>query len=117
LLACIRIGAGPHSDQYGIGAAERTSAITLIGHNLTLQTKEHLISGRCQGVLERRALFVSKFLCINSDSWPDRLTCDPATPHKIQELFLLEFRLIGGDVRTVELDEPVAFEVPLDFFA
>jgi hypothetical protein len=31
---------------HAISAAERTSAITLIGHNLTLQTKEHFISGR-----------------------------------------------------------------------
>ena len=39
----------------------------------------------------------------------------PSAPHKIQELFLLKFRLLGGDVRTVELDEPIAFDVLLHF--
>jgi hypothetical protein len=41
----------------------------------------------------------------------------PAAPHEIQELFLLDLRLVGGDVRTVELYEPVAFDVMLHFFA
>ena len=46
----------------------------------------------------------------------DRFAGIPSAPHKIQELFLLKFRLLGGDVRTVELDEPVAFDVLFNFF-
>ena len=45
------VGAGLTAIMHAISAAEQTSAITLIGHNLTLQTKEHLISGRSAGDL------------------------------------------------------------------
>ena len=40
----------------------------------------------------------------------------PTPSHEIQELFLLKFRLLGGNVRIVELYEPIAFDVSLHFF-
>jgi hypothetical protein len=40
----------------------------------------------------------------------------PSAPHEIQKLFLLKLCLIGGNVRTVELYEPVAFDVLLHFY-
>jgi hypothetical protein len=40
----------------------------------------------------------------------------PSAPHEIQKLFLLKFRLIGGAEQTVELDEPIAFDVLFHFF-
>ena len=67
-------------------------------------------------MLERLALFVSEFPWIKCEVSSYRFAGIPSAPHEIQELFLLKFRLIGGDVRTVELDEPVAFDVLLHFF-
>jgi hypothetical protein len=45
-LARICAGAGLTAILQAISAAERTSVMTLIGDNLTLQTKEHFISAR-----------------------------------------------------------------------
>src|SRR5436309_8226498 len=47
--------------------------------------------------------------------WVWSIACVPAGPDKIQQLFLLEFRLIGSDVCSIQLYEPIAFHVPLYF--
>jgi hypothetical protein len=67
-------------------------------------------------VLERLALLVGELSWIKCQISPYRFAGIASASHKIQELFLLEFRLIGSDIRTVELYEPVAFDVLLHFF-
>jgi hypothetical protein len=67
-------------------------------------------------VFERLKLLIGEFRWIRFESWPYRFAGIPSAPHEIQELFLLKFRLLGGNVRTVELYEPVAFDVLLHFF-
>jgi hypothetical protein len=68
-------------------------------------------------MLERLALLVGECRRIKCKSSSYRFAGVPSAPDKIQELFFLEFGLLGGDVRTVEQDEPVAFDVPFYFFA
>jgi hypothetical protein len=43
----------------------------------------------------------------NPKTCPIGLDLSQPPPRKIQELFLLELRLVCGDVRTIELDEPM----------
>jgi hypothetical protein len=68
-------------------------------------------------VFERLALFVGEFSSVQDEILSYRFAGIPAAPYEIQELFLLDLRLVGGDVRTIELYEPVAFDVMLHFFA
>jgi hypothetical protein len=67
-------------------------------------------------MLERLALLVGELPWIKCEISSDRFAGIPSAPHEIQELFLLEFRLLSGDVRTVEPNEPVAFNVLFHFF-
>src|SRR3984893_8543603 len=71
---------------------------------------------RCQDVLECLVLLVSDFPWIKCEISSYRFAGIPSAPHKIQELFLLKFRLSGSNVRTVELYEPIAFDILLHFF-
>ena len=61
-------------------------------------------------------LLVSDFLWIKCEISSYRFAGIPSAPDEIQELFLLKFRLSGSDVRTVELYEPIAFDILLPLF-
>ena len=67
-------------------------------------------------MLERLTLLIGEFRYIQCESSSYRFAGTPSTPHEIKELLLLKLRLLGGYIRTVELYEPVAFDVLLDFF-
>ncbi len=67
-------------------------------------------------MLERLALLVGEFPGIKREISPYRFAGIPSDPREIQELFLLKFRLLSGDVRAVKLYEPIAFDVLLHFF-
>ena len=64
-------------------------------------------------MLECLVLLVSDFPWIKCEISSYRFAGIPSAPDEIQELFLLKFRLSGGDVRNVELYEPIAFDIVL----
>ena len=67
-------------------------------------------------MLQRPALLVGESTEIKSQISSYRFADIPSAPDEIQELFLLMFRLSGSDVRTVELYEPIAFDILLHLF-
>jgi len=56
-----------------------------------------------QDVLECLLLLISDILWIKCEISSDRFAGIPSIPHQVQELFFLKFRLVSGDMRTVEL--------------